>query len=66
MSVGRSVTIVSTAKTAEPIEMHFGLWAPRGPRNQVLHESSEVLRDVATTTDNDDRYSVCVPPRVGG
>jgi len=27
LSVGLSVTLVSPAKTAEPIEMPFGLWA---------------------------------------
>jgi len=34
-SVGQSVTLVSPAKTAEPIEMPFGLWAWMGPRNRV-------------------------------
>ena len=36
VSVGLSVTIVSPAKTAEPIEMPFGLWTRIGPRNHVL------------------------------
>ena len=27
----------SVQKTAEPIEMPFGLWAWMGPRNRVLH-----------------------------
>jgi len=31
-----SVTIISSAKMAEPIEMLFGLWTPVGPRNHVL------------------------------
>jgi len=35
-SVGRSVTLVSHTKTAEPIEMPFGLWARMDPRNHVL------------------------------
>jgi len=35
-SIGRSVTVVSPAKTAEPIEMPFGLWIGMGPRNHVL------------------------------
>jgi len=35
-SVGLSVTIVSRAKTAEPIEMPFGLWISVGLRNHVL------------------------------
>ena len=39
LSVGRSVTIVSPAKTAEPIEMAFGLWTRLGPRNHVLDGS---------------------------
>jgi len=36
LSVGLSVTIVSLAKTAEPIEMSFGLWTRVGSRNQIL------------------------------
>jgi len=32
----RSVTLVSPAKTAEPIEMPLALWARMGPRNYVL------------------------------
>ena len=35
-SVGLSVTVVSHAKTAESIEMPFGLWTRVGPRNHVL------------------------------
>jgi len=35
-SVGLSVTVVSTAKTAEPIEIPYGLWAHVGSRNIVL------------------------------
>ena len=31
----------SCGKTAEPIEMPFGLWAPMGPRNRVLHGSPD-------------------------
>jgi len=38
---GRSV--VSCAKTAEPIEMPFVLWARMGPRNHVLDGTPEVL-----------------------
>jgi len=34
-SVDLSVTLVSLAKTAEPIEMPFGLWAWMGPSNHV-------------------------------
>jgi len=36
-SVCLSVTIVSPAKTAEPIEMPFGLWTWVVPWNRVLH-----------------------------
>ena len=32
-----SVTIMSPAKTAEPVEMPFGLWTRLGPRNRVLN-----------------------------
>ena len=35
-SVGRSVTILSRAKTAEPIEMPFGIWTRVGTENHVL------------------------------
>ena len=35
-SVGRSLTLVSPAKTAEPIEMLFELWTRVGPGNHVL------------------------------
>ena len=35
-SVCLSVTVVSPAKTAEPIEKPFGLWPRMGPRNHVL------------------------------
>jgi len=33
--VCQSVTVMSPAKTAEPIEMPFGLWTRVGPRNCV-------------------------------
>jgi len=35
-SVGQSVTVVSPAEMAEPIEMSFKLWTWVGPRNHVL------------------------------
>jgi len=38
--------VVICAKTAEPTEMPFGLWARIGPKNRV-----RLLRDVAMTTD---------------
>jgi len=34
-SVGRSVTLVSLAKTAEPIEIPYGLRTRVGPENHV-------------------------------
>ena len=48
--MGMSVTLMSPAKTAEPIEMPFGLLARMGRRNHVLDVGSEVLRDVAMAT----------------
>jgi len=42
--------VVSCAKTAEPIEMPFGLSARMGPRNHLLDGSLQVLRDVAMAT----------------
>jgi len=41
---------VISAKTPEPIEMPFGLWARMGLRNHVLDGSPDVLRDVAMAT----------------
>jgi len=38
------------AKTAEPIEMPFGLWTRMDPRNQVLDGGPQVPRDVAMAT----------------
>jgi len=40
-SVCRSVTLVSPAKTAEPIEMPFGLMTWVGPRDHVLDGGSD-------------------------
>jgi len=50
--VCRSVTLVSPAKTAAPIEMPFGLWAGMGRRNHVLDGgcTPELLRDVTMAT----------------
>jgi len=49
--VVRSRDIVrSCAKTAESIEMPFGLWAPIGSMNHVLDGSPQVLRDVTVAT----------------
>jgi len=36
LSVGLSVTIVSSAKTAEPIDVPFGEWTRVGARNDIL------------------------------
>jgi len=38
-----SVTVMSPAKTAELIEMPFGLWTRVGPRKHVLHGVTLVL-----------------------
>jgi len=35
-SVGQSVTIVSPAKTAEPIQISFGMSTPVGQTNQAM------------------------------
>jgi len=43
---GRSA--VSCAKTAEPIEMPFGLWTRVGPREHVLHAGAH-WRNLANT-----------------
>jgi len=42
LSVCRSVTVVSPAKTAEPIDILFGLWTRVGPRNHVLDGGADV------------------------
>jgi len=47
-SVCRSFTIVSPAKTAEPIEISFGIWTGVGPRKQVLDEGAH-WRHLANT-----------------
>jgi len=36
LSVSLSVTVVSHAKSADPIDMPFGLWTRVGTRNHVL------------------------------
>ena len=42
--------MVICAKTAQLIEMLFGLWARIGRENHVLDGGPEVLRDVAMAT----------------
>ena len=37
LCVGLSVTIVSPAKTAKPIEVPLGLWTRVDPKSHVLH-----------------------------
>jgi len=45
-----SVTLVSPAKTAAPIQIPFGLRTQVGPGNHVLDGGPDVLRDVAMAT----------------
>jgi len=42
--------VVICAKTAEPIQMPFGLWAQMGRRSYVLDGGAAMLRDVAMAT----------------
>jgi len=51
---GRSVTIVSRARTAEPIEKPFGTLSPVGPRKHVLDRGAH-WRNLANRTES----SVC-------
>jgi len=46
------------AKTAEPIEMPFGLWARMGHRNHVLDGGLELLRDVAMATNLGTQFAI--------
>jgi len=48
LSVCLSVTIVSPAKTAEPIEMPFGIWIRVGSRKHVL-DRDEHWRNLTNT-----------------
>jgi len=43
-------SMVICAKTAEPIEMPFGLWAQMWPRKHVLDGGPQVPRDIAMAT----------------
>ena len=47
LSVGRCITIVSPAKTAERIKMPFGLWTRVGLRNHVLDRGPDPTREGA-------------------
>jgi len=51
-------TAVPCAKTAEPTEMPFGLWAWMGPRNHVLDGGPAVLRDVAMETNFGTQFAI--------
>jgi len=49
-SVGLSVIAVSPAKTAEPIEMPFGIWTRVDPRKHELGGGAH-WRNLANTTE---------------
>ena len=53
-SVGLSVMIVSLAKTAEPIEILFGLWTQVGPKNHVLDKTNERPHNSLGPSDHED------------
>jgi len=57
-SVSLSVTLVSSAKMAQLMEMPFGLWNRMGPRNHVLHGSPEMPRDVAMATNFGTQFAI--------
>jgi len=50
--------VVSYAKTAQPIEMPFGLWARMGQRNHVLDGSPQMLRDDAMATNFGTQFAI--------
>ena len=50
--------VVICAKTAEPIEMPFGLWAWINPRNHLLDGGPAVLRDVAMATNFGTQFAI--------
>jgi len=60
-SVCRSITIVSPAKAAEPMQMRFGLWTRMGPGNYVL-DGDVHWRNLANTTEP----SVCCGDAASG
>ena len=51
-------SVVTYAKTAQPVEMPFGLWAGMGPRNHVLDGGPAVLMDVAITTNFGTQFAI--------
>ena len=54
-SVGLSVMITNTAKTAEPIDLQFGMWTRVGPRNCVLDGSRSPREGTFEEDDADHR-----------
>jgi len=57
---------VSCAKTAEPIEMLFGLWAWVGPMNHMLDGNADVLRDAAMATSFGMQFAITGSMAFGG
>ena len=49
---------MSCAKTAELIEMPFGLWAWMRPRNHVLDGNPDMLRDVAMANNFGTQFAI--------
>jgi len=58
LSVGLSATVVSRAKTDEPIEMPFGLWTRVGPKNQVLDRVHISLMELAVLMAKDAAHCI--------
>jgi len=52
------LSAIICAKTAEPIEIPFRLWARMDRRNHVLDGGPEVLRDVAIATNFGTQFSI--------
>jgi len=50
--------VVICAKTAEPIQMPFRLWAGMGHRSHVLDGGPAVLRDVAMATNFGRQFAI--------
>ena len=56
--VCRSGTLVSPAKTVEPIEIPFGLWDQMGRRNHEIDGGPQVQRDVAMETNFGTQFAI--------
>jgi len=54
----RVTNVVICAKTAEPIEMPFGLWVRMGRRNYVLGGGPALLRYVAMATNFGAQFAI--------